>query len=310
MKRLLITLLCVGGSLSGCSEKAGEPVSANVDPDVATVRIGAINMPLAYFAERLGGESVLVTQLAPAGVDPADWTPGAEDVLEMQSMDLILLNGAGYEPWLDRVSLPYDKLVDTSAGMRDALIAAKNIVHQHGPQGTHSHGASAYTIWLDPLLAIEQARTIGAAIRAAIGAVGGEPAEMYALRLAALEADLRQLHSDWQLALQPLQGERVLFSHPVYQYFERRYALDGASVHWEADAAPDESQWSDFREMLDEHPARVMIWERKPLETSAAKLAALGIRVIVIDPGAEAGGQANYLNIQQANVTALRAAGN
>ena len=303
MNRLLPTLVCLG-VLAGCSEAGDEPPWVNPGSDVLPLHVGAINAPLAYFAERLGGEKVLVTQLAPAGEDPAEWIPGPEDVLEMQGMDLILLNGAGYEPWLDQVSLAADKLVDTSGGLQEELIFTESVTHQHGPQGAHSHGASAFTTWLDPLLAIGQAR----AISTAIGAVISESGVKNAQRLAALEADLMQLHEDWELAVEPLQGEVVMFSHPVYQYFERRYAVNGESVHWEPDEAPDASQWVAFEELLNERPTTVMIWERQPLATSVMKFSALGIRLAVIDPAGNTGSNADYLSIQRANVESLRSA--
>ena len=77
--------------------------------------IYTVNYPLAYFAERIGGDSVEVVFPAPDGIDPAFWQPTTTDILGYQSADLILLNGAGYAKWLSRVSLPAAGLVDTSA---------------------------------------------------------------------------------------------------------------------------------------------------------------------------------------------------
>jgi zinc transport system substrate-binding protein len=269
----------------------------------STIQIGAINAPLAYIAERLTGDGVTVSLLAPAGEDPAEWVPRAEDVLEMQKMDLILLNGAGYEPWLDRVSLPAEKLLNTSGGMSEELISTESVTHQHGPEGSHSHAARAFTIWLDPLLAIRQAR----AVNAAVAAMAGHPGSASGEKLAALEADLMQLHEDWQAAVVQIQGERVLFSHPVYQYFERRYVIEGDSLHWEPDTEPDASQWADLEARIGEHLSRIMIWEQAPLEATKAKLAELGFAVVVIDPAAGVGSTADFLAIQRANVAALRA---
>jgi len=38
--------------------------------------------------------------------DPVNWKPGSEAIARMQSADLVILNGAGYETWLGWVSLP------------------------------------------------------------------------------------------------------------------------------------------------------------------------------------------------------------
>jgi len=72
----------------------------------------------------------------------------------------------------------------------------------------------------------------------------------------------------------------VLFSHPVYQYLQRRYAINGASVHWEPDALPALSGWTELRQRLASHPATVMVWEAMPLQDTAARLADLGIESV------------------------------
>jgi len=59
----------------------------------------AVNYPLAYFAERIGGSSVNVVLPVPADIDPAFWEPDASVIAEFQQADLILLNGAGYANW-------------------------------------------------------------------------------------------------------------------------------------------------------------------------------------------------------------------
>ena len=127
-------------------------------------RIVAVNYPLKYFAERLLGDSAEVIYQVPDGVDPSFWRPSVADISTIQSADLILLNGAGFAAWVDRVSLPRARLVNTSAEIEDRFIVTESITHSHGDGGAHSHeGVAAYT-WLDPTLAIAQAEAIAAAV--------------------------------------------------------------------------------------------------------------------------------------------------
>ena len=77
-------------------------------------QVYAVNYPLAYFAERIAGDSVQVVFPAPADVDPATWSPGIDAVAAFQQADLVLLNGAGYAGWVQRVTLSESRLVDTS----------------------------------------------------------------------------------------------------------------------------------------------------------------------------------------------------
>ena len=108
--------------------------------------VAVVNYPLAYMAERIGGEHVEVRFSVPADVDPAFWQPTAEDILAMQAADVILCNGAGYANWMSTATLPTSRVVDTSAAFSGRLIARTDLVtHTHGPDGDHAHGDTAFT---------------------------------------------------------------------------------------------------------------------------------------------------------------------
>jgi zinc transport system substrate-binding protein len=82
-------------------------------------------------------------------------------VLAFQSADVILLNGASYSKWLDKVTLPRRKLVNTSQLFKDRYIQAQNVTtHRHGPQGKHAHAGLAFTTWIDFQQAIQQAEAV------------------------------------------------------------------------------------------------------------------------------------------------------
>ncbi|NOR22955.1 MAG: zinc ABC transporter solute-binding protein, partial [Desulforhopalus sp.] len=76
--------------------------------------IYTVNYPLAYFAERIGGEHINVVFPAPPDVDPAFWIPDEATVRKYQQADLIILNGADYAKWTKKVSLPLLRTIDTS----------------------------------------------------------------------------------------------------------------------------------------------------------------------------------------------------
>jgi zinc transport system substrate-binding protein len=263
-----------------------------------------VNYPLRYFAERIGGEFVRGVLPAPADVDPAYWSPDAETVAAYQAADLILLNGAGYSRWVERASLPRARLVDTSASFRDRLIAqGAATTHIHGPEGAHSHADLAFTTWLDPALAILQARAVAEAFSEA----RPEQAAAFGSGLAALESALAELDTKLGQTAREIGETPLLFSHPVYQYFVHRYGLNARSLHWEPDAPPDERAWRAFEELLAEHPARWMIWEATPTEATVRKLEALGLRSIVYSPCTGAPEQGDFLSVMRRNAAAFEA---
>ncbi len=118
-------------------------------------------LSLKYFAERIAGEYATVVLPAPPDVDPAFWMPDADTMAAYQRADLIFLNGAHYAHWLNKVSLPSFRLVDTSSGFQDRYIpVADRVSHTHGPAGEHTHTDVAFTTWLDFDLAVQHAKAI------------------------------------------------------------------------------------------------------------------------------------------------------
>jgi zinc transport system substrate-binding protein len=223
----------------------------------------------------------------------------------MQAAELIILNGASYERWLGRVSLPQTKLVDTSAEFRDRLIPLEGtFTHSHGPEGEHEHTATAFTTWLDMTLSIEQAR----AVKEALVARWPEGKTRFEEQYAKLEKDLQGLDDDIRAAVASAPQQIVLFSHPVYQYFQRRYGIEAKSVHWEPDQAPDAKMWTELREMLKTYPARWMIWEGEPKSAVVGQLRELGVESIVFDPCRTAPDAGDFLTVMRQNIESLQRA--
>ena len=288
--------------LAGCArEGTGDDIGVPTDP--AELSVVSVNYPLAYFAERILGDAGSVSLPVPAGVDPAYWSPEPEVIGEYQQADLIILNGAGYAGWIANASLPRSKLVDTTAAVSDQLIDIENTVtHTHGPAGDHSHGDTAFTTWLDLDIAVAQAQAITEAM------ILARPDLEAGLRqgFAELEADLVVLNDQIKEITVGIGDQPVLFSHPVYQYFERRYKLNGYSVHWEPDAVPDESQWRQLQSVLRQHPAEFMIWEGEPLEETRRRLSEFGVESVVFSPGGNRPTEGDWLDLVTAGIASLR----
>ncbi len=221
---------------------------------------------------------------APRDVDPAFWSPGPETVTAYQTADLILLNGAGYASWIDRVSLPA-------------------VTHSHGPAGEHAHGAIAFTTWLDPTIAVEQAR----AVRDALARERPQQEKAFEEGFAELERDLLDLDGRISATVATDPTRPLLASHPVYQYLTARYDLKMRSVHFEPDEPPSPAAWRELRVTLEEHPARWMLWEAEPLPETAARLRELGVESVVFSLAGNRPADGDFLSVMEANIRRLAA---
>ena len=297
-----VSFFLIAMLLACTQEEPRESATVTESATSGFLQIYTVNYPLAYFAERIAGDRGEVSFPAPPDVDPANWSPDAETIIAYQQADLIVLNGAGYAAWVTNAALPRSRLVDTTSTIADRLIPIENAVtHSHGPTADHSHSGTAFTTWLDLDIAIEQARSV----LERLVRIGPEYESEFRRAFAELEADLRDADTRLMAAAEQLGNRPLLFSHPVYQYLERRYALNGYSVHWEPDVMPEEADWDQLQAVLRQHPAKIMIWEADPLPETRRRLAELGIESEVFRPGGNRPATGDWLALLRRGITLL-----
>ncbi|MCB1077448.1 MAG: zinc ABC transporter substrate-binding protein [Verrucomicrobiae bacterium] len=296
--RSFLCAAAIAAGFSGCdssSDGDGASQTGSGKPVVLTT-----NYPLTWMAERIGGDAVEVVYPAPPDEDPAFWQPNDADIARYQAADLILRNGATYEKWADKVSLPESSQVDTSKAFSEQFIIIKDAhTHSHGSAGEHSHSGVAFTTWIDFSQAIQQAD----AIRAAFGKRLPDQAKEFDSRFASLRTELEALDAELALVAQSIGNAPLVASHPVYQYLARRYGLNIRSVLWEPEEVPDDSAMADLSKLLAEHPAKTMIWEGEPAPESVKKLEAIGVRSLVFAPcGNRPAEGSDFLSVMKANL--------
>jgi len=274
------------------------PTAAQAEP----LNVQASNDVLAMFAQRLAGDAATVTMPVPDGIDPATWQPRIAAIAAVQDAGLIVLNGAGYEGWSTRVSLPRARTVDTTHGMDAELIHLAGQSHSHGAGPTHSHDGVAPVVWLDFSLAARQAGAIAAALTRAL------PDAPVAANLAALQTDLADLDAEAKALGAAMQGQTLLVWQPGYEYFGRAYGIPLREVTFDAAEPPSPAQLAALDAAVADTQARLMLWDAAPPPDTATALAARGIMPVIFTTAANPPEGADVLGMLQANLAALRAA--
>ena len=286
--------------LIGCSNSTAENGENRENQRVV---VAVSNYPLKYFADRISADHVDVIYPIPADIDPAFWQPDDSGIQKIQKADVLFINGAGYESWLQMATIADSKIVDTSASFRDQLIATTDVVvHQHGPEGEHSHQGTAFTTWLDPQLATRQAM----AVRDALAKKLPDKKKQFEDNFEQLSDDLNKL--DDRLSALGLGDTALLGSHPVYQYLAKRAILNLHSVHFEPDVMPNDDGWSALAKLLEKHPAKIMLWEDEPTDDIKKRLNQLGVEVVVFRPAGNTLDAGDWLAEMNQNVDRLERA--
>lgn len=295
------SLLCTALLLTACHSRKQAQTAANVQRS-SLPQVYVANYPLKYFTERLAGQEVDVVFPAPKDQDPAFWQPGDNQIEAFQQADLIVMNGATYSKWAEKVTLPEEKIVDTSLAFKERYIVIQNAVtHSHGKQGMHSHDGTSFTTWIDFQQAILQADALSEALKR----LKPEGIELFAQDFDFLRKDLLALDARMEAVGKKLAGRPLVASHPIYQYWARRYNINLQPVLWEPEEVPTDAQMDELKTILASHPAKWMIWEGEPAKDSVAKLQAIGLSSAVFDPCANTPEKGDFLSVMKANVASM-----
>lgn len=297
-----------GSPTTAAAPAGGESAPAGSPAKEAKFVAYASFYPLAYFAERIGGEHVTVRCAVPADADPAHWMPPPEVVREMQQADVVLVNGAGFEKWLDKVSLHESRLVNTTEAIAEQYITLEHAVkHSHGPAGEHAHeGLDGHT-WVDPRTARVQAEAVLEAFLSRYPA----PSEAFQANFEKLAAELEALAARAE-ALSPRLAEQVLLaSHPAYNYLARQFHWNVHSLALDPQSAPAEEEWKQLSSAVSAMPAILLLWEKEPKKEIADRLfEEFGLISVVFDPCETADPQAaeqDYIKRMHANYDRIEA---
>ena len=296
LKRHLIILLLI--LFVACNEK----IEDKSKEEIKTIKIATVNYPLYFLTKTIGGDAIEVLFPVPSDVDPAYWELTAKEIEIYQSADLIILNGAGYAKWLDKVSLSKSRLVNSSLSFSDEYIKLEGaLTHSHGPGGEHGHDEYAFTTWLDFHNAKIQAR----AIKDALTRIKPTDKNLFEKNYKKLAETLDDFNGMMNELSKSFSGKSLLASHPVYQYMAQAYNFNVISLHWEQDIMPDEFEWDRFNSLVSVSSAKIMIWEGEPLPEVTQRILERGIQVVVFNPCTNYPASGDYISVMNGNILEL-----
>jgi len=182
---------------------------------------------LYEFSQNIGKEMIDVTLLVPMGADPHDWEPTIRDREKLQKADVIIVNGIGYEHWLDSFDSNDNQgiLVDTSNGISTLDSEkhddhTKEDDHDGHEEDKHNHGELDPHIWLNPVYAQLQVKNIANALS------NSDPTNKnyYQSNAAIYNKELDLLDSKIRTELSGCKTDFITF-HNAFSYFSEEYGL-------------------------------------------------------------------------------------
>jgi zinc/manganese transport system substrate-binding protein len=201
---------------------AAAPTSA-----AATLKVVATTTDLAAVARAVGGDRVEVTALARPTEDPHFVDAKPSFIRVVNQADVLVEGGASLEAgWLPPI-LDSARNPKVAAGAPGRVVAAQGLSLIEVPTAldrsmgdVHPQGNPHFM--LDPVAA----KTVADGIATALCAVDGAGCADYRAALQRFKDAIDAKLVQWQAALAPFKGTKVVTYHKDFDYFFRRFGLE------------------------------------------------------------------------------------
>ena len=217
MKKIICSFLAalfLLSSLSGCGADKGE---------VNRLTVVATTYPVYLLACAVtdGVEGVSVERLNTGSVSCLhDYTLSVDDMKKLEGADVIALNGAGLEDFMEDALAASDAAsIDCSAGVE--LLENLSHSHEEGDEDGHDHGHWDPHIWMDPGNAAVMAENLAQGLSQA----DPDYEARYQENGAAAAERLRAWKDELKAAFDGTQAAGPITFHDGFQYFARAFDL-------------------------------------------------------------------------------------
>ena len=305
-RAILALLLVLSLLLSGCGSAQGE------EETEARLTILAATYPvyLAVQAVTEGVDGVAVERLNTGEVTCLhDYTLTVTDMKKIETADVIALNGADLEEFMeDALSASNALVIDCPEGV--ALLENADHVHTEGDDG-HDHGHFDPHYWMDPANLVQ----VVANLQSGLAQADPDHRDLYQENARSAAAQLERWDADLSDMVQAARADGVEIAglvtfHDGFRYFAQALDLPLlASIEEEEGSEASAKEINEITGLVKEYDLPVIFTEVNGSDATAQAISretgcAVAQLTMLMD-GPEEGGLENYYNGMLDNVTAI-----
>ncbi|MET7284662.1 metal ABC transporter substrate-binding protein [Streptomyces sp. NPDC005573] len=294
------------GTLTGCSAADATGTRTSKFDVVASF------YPMAFLAERIGGDHVHVVGLTTPGQEPHDLELTPLQIAGIQDSDAVL--------YLRNLQPAVDKAVAESPVRTKIDAASLTTLERHGTEvgghaaahdsavGEDTAGADPH-IWLDPVRYAQVASGVGKAFEKA----DPKHAADYRRNTAALVRQLNALNGQFRDGLAHTRSRVFITTHAAFGYLAERYGLTEEAVSGlDPESEPSAARVRDLQRLARADGVSTVFYETLVSDSTAKTVAGdAGLRTDVLDPLegiTDKSRGRDYFTVQRANLKALQRA--
>ena len=302
MKRpILSMLLSVLLLLPGCTQA---PSGSSQEEGLTVL---ATTYPVYLFARTVaqGVEGVTVERLNTGSVSCLhDYTLSVDDMKKIEGADVIAMNGAGLEDFMDdALAASSAAVIDCSQGV--ALLENADHIHEEG-DGGHDHGHWDPHYWMDPGNAAVMVRNL----QEGFALADPDHGDAYARNGEEAAGQLPSFAGDCTQALEGAEGAALTTFHDGFRYFAQALGLPLlASIEEEEGSEASAMEINEITQLVKEHQLPVIFTEVNGSDATANAISReTGCQVAqltMLMDGPEEGDLSTYLEGVRSNVNTI-----
>lgn len=294
------------GTLSACSSDSAAATNT------AKFDVVASFYPMAFLAERIGGDHVSVTSLTQPGQEPHDLEISAKQTAALQESDAVLYL-KNLQPSVDDAVAQSEVKTKIDAASLTSLEKHGNEVGGHAAEhddheDEESSGLDPH-IWLDPVRYAQVAEGVGKAFEKA----DPDHAADYKKNTAALVKKLGALNTQFEDGLKNTKTKVFITTHAAFGYLAERYGLTEEAINGlDPESEPSAARVKDLEKMAKADGVTTVFYETLVSDKTAKTIASdANLKTDVLDPiegiTSKSRGK-DYFSVQEANLKALQTA--
>ena len=302
MKRpILSMLLSVLLLLPGCAQA---PSGSSQEEGLTVL---ATTYPVYLFARTVaqGVEGVTVERLNTGSVSCLhDYTLSVDDMKKIEGADVIAMNGAGLEDFMDdALAASSAAVIDCSQGV--ALFENADHIHEEG-DGGHDHGHWDPHYWMDPGNAAVMVRNL----QEGFALADPDHGDAYARNGEEAAGQLPSFAGDCTQALEGAEGAALITFHDGFHCFAQALGLPLlASIEEEEGSEASAMEINEITQLVKEHQLPVIFTEVNGSDATANAISReTGCQVAqltMLMDGPEEGDLSTYLEGVRSNVNTI-----
>ena len=240
-------------------------------------------LPQKFFAEQIAKDIAKVSVLVGTEQSPHSYEPLPKQMAEISRADVFFTVGVPFEKqFVKRISslCPNLKIVATDEGITKRPMEEAD-EHEHH---FHEHkGNLDPHIWLDPVLAIQQAEIMAKTFKE----LRPEKSEEIDKNFNSFKAQTEQITKEISEKLSPLKGETMLVFHPAFGYIAERFGLVQRSVEVDGKEPAPRQLAALIKKCKNENIHIIFVQKQFPVAAAKTIASSINGSVTLIDPLAE-----------------------